>query len=123
MPASERDFFEPRFGQDFSQVRIHTDPKAGKAARSVGALAYTIGSDIVFGQGQYRPGTGGKELLAHELTHVVQQTCNDRVQRQSIVRLEESKKESKKKCNEKSACKKKDDEKKKKDKGKSKKKK
>lgn len=69
-----RAFFEPRFGQDFSQVRIHTDSQAAQAAHGVQARAYTTGQSIVFGQGQYAPDTDeGKRLLAHELTHVVQQ--------------------------------------------------
>ena len=69
-----RSFFEPRFGVDFSNVRIHSDARAAESARSVGALAYTVGDDVVFGSGQYAPhsATGGK-LLAHELTHVAQQ--------------------------------------------------
>ncbi|MDJ0662505.1 MAG: DUF4157 domain-containing protein [Crocosphaera sp.] len=70
-----RTFMEPRFGHDFSQVRVHTDGRAGVSARSVQALAYTVGSDIVFGAGQYTPDTArGKKLLAHELTHVIQQS-------------------------------------------------
>jgi hypothetical protein len=74
LPESERNFFEPRFGRDFSQVRVHAGGEAGKAARSVSALAYTMGNDIVFGEGQYRPGTdSGRSVLAHELAHVVQQ--------------------------------------------------
>lgn len=74
LPDTDQGFFEPRFGRDFSQVRVHTGPAAGEAARSVGALAYTMGSDVVFGEGQYRPGTeGGRKLLAHELAHVIQQ--------------------------------------------------
>ena len=68
-----RDFMEPRFGHDFSKVRIHTDERAAESARSVGALAYTVGRDVVFGAGRYQPGTAeGRRLLAHELTHVVQ---------------------------------------------------
>jgi hypothetical protein len=61
-------------GHDFSRVRIHTDGKAAESARAVNALAYTSGSEIVFGEGQYAPGTmEGNRLLAHELTHVLQQ--------------------------------------------------
>lgn len=61
--------------RDFSQVRVHTDPLAAESARAVNALAYTVGSDVVFGAGQYAPATStGRKLLAHELTHVVQQT-------------------------------------------------
>lgn len=74
LPDSERKFFESRLGQDFSQVRVHADAQASAAAQSVNALAYTKGRDVVFGAGQYRPGTNsGRSLLAHELTHVVQQ--------------------------------------------------
>jgi hypothetical protein len=69
-----RAFMEPRFGHDFSQVRIHDDARAAESARTVDALAYTVGQDIVFGQGQYRPETAnGQYLLAHELTHTLQQ--------------------------------------------------
>lgn len=72
--ASVRSFFEPRFGHDFSQVRVHTDEAAAASARAIGALAYTVGSDVVFRSGQYAPDTSqGRRLLAHELTHVVQQ--------------------------------------------------
>ncbi|MFT3823204.1 MAG: DUF4157 domain-containing protein [Chitinophagaceae bacterium] len=80
-----RSFYEPRFGQDFSNVRIHTDTVAAKSAQSINALAYTTGNNIVFNSGQYAPdSTGGKKLLAHELTHVVQQQGN--VQPKSIQR-------------------------------------
>ena len=72
-PAT-RAMMEPRFGHDFSQVRIHTGSKAGESARSIGALAYTFGSDVVFASGQYEPHTlPGQMLLAHELTHTIQQ--------------------------------------------------
>jgi len=75
LPAEVRSYFEPRFGLDFSRVRIHSDTSAADGARAVRAQAYTIGHDIVFGAGQYRPETlGGKRLLAHELAHVVQQS-------------------------------------------------
>lgn len=74
LPESARSFFEPRFGRDFSDVRIHTGPRADEAASSINAEAFTVGSDIAFASGNYEPGTtAGKELLAHELTHVVQQ--------------------------------------------------
>lgn len=73
-PAT-RTFMEPRFGRDFSGVRVHTDGKAAQSAQSVNALAYTVGQDVVFGNGQYTPETDqGRRLLAHELTHVMQQT-------------------------------------------------
>jgi outer membrane protein OmpA-like peptidoglycan-associated protein len=69
-----RTFMEPRFGHDFSRVRVHTDTRAGESARAVNALAYTLGQDVVFGAGQYAPETtAGKRLLAHELAHTVQQ--------------------------------------------------
>ncbi|MFL6196538.1 MAG: DUF4157 domain-containing protein, partial [Thermoanaerobaculia bacterium] len=75
LDAGTRGFMEPRFGQDFSQVRIHTDVRAAASAQAVGALAYTVGRNVVFGSGQYAPETPrGRELLAHELTHVVQQS-------------------------------------------------
>jgi len=74
LDTSARAMFEPRFGQDFSQVRVHTDAKAAESARQVDALAYTVGKNVVFGNGQYVPGTSsGTRLLAHELAHVVQQ--------------------------------------------------
>ncbi len=73
-PAT-RAFMEPHFGHDFSRVKVHTDAKAAESARAVNALAYTVGRDVVFGGGQYIPGTTlGRKLLAHELTHVVQQS-------------------------------------------------
>ena len=75
LPESDRAYFEPRFGRDFSQVRVHTDTRAAESARAVNARAFTTGRDVVFGAGQYAPGTtAGQRLLAHELTHVVQQT-------------------------------------------------
>jgi hypothetical protein len=74
LDTATRAFMEPRFGHDFGQVRVHADSGAAKSARAVNARAYTLGSDIVFGAGQYAPGTAeGDRLLAHELTHVVQQ--------------------------------------------------
>ena len=69
-----RGFMEPRFGRDFSNVRVHNDAKAADSARAVNALAYTVGKDVVFGQGQYQPANSARRsLLAHELTHVIQQ--------------------------------------------------
>ena len=74
LASSVRRTLEPSFGQDFSQVRVHDDSKAAQSASALNALAYTVGSHIVFGDGQYAPGTNeGNRLLAHELTHVVQQ--------------------------------------------------
>ena len=75
-PAT-RTFMEPRFGHDFGRVRVHTNARAAESAEAVGALAYTVGEDVVFGTGQYAPEIGeGRRLLAHELTHVVQQRAS-----------------------------------------------
>jgi hypothetical protein len=72
-PAA-RSFFEPRFGYDFSQVRVHSDAGAAASARGIHARAYTAGNNLFFGAGEYAPSTSqGRALLAHELTHVVQQ--------------------------------------------------
>jgi hypothetical protein len=74
LDVTTRIFFEARFGYDFSQVRVHSDPKAADSARRLNALAYAAGRDVVFGAGQYAPGTGeGRRLIGHELTHVIQQ--------------------------------------------------
>jgi hypothetical protein len=74
LESRTRSFFEARFGYDFSQVRIHSDAQAAQSSQAMGALAYTAGPNIAFGAGRYQPGTGeGRRLLAHELTHVVQQ--------------------------------------------------
>ncbi|MGD8405173.1 MAG: DUF4157 domain-containing protein [Anaerolineales bacterium] len=74
LDGKTRAFMEPRFGHDFSGVRVHTDVKAAKSTQAVNALAYTVGQDVVFGAGQYDPRKStGQRLLAHELTHVVQQ--------------------------------------------------
>jgi hypothetical protein len=71
------DFMETRFGHDFSQVRVHTDALAAESARKVNALAYTVGHDIVFRQECYAPeAPAGRELLAHELVHTIQQGAN-----------------------------------------------
>lgn len=74
LDAATRAFFEPRFGHDFSRVRVHTDARAVESAESVQALAYTVGTHIVFGSGQLSTRTAeSRFLLAHELAHVVQQ--------------------------------------------------
>ncbi len=74
LPPSARAFFEPRFGVDFSGVRVHTNDRAAETASAVNARAFTVGSDVAFGGGQYAPeSSSGKKLLAHELAHVVQQ--------------------------------------------------
>lgn len=74
LPETVRDFFEPRFGRDFSSVRVHTNTTAGESALALNARAFTLGHHIVFGDGEYQPQSdAGRRLLAHELTHVVQQ--------------------------------------------------
>lgn len=71
----ERAYFEPRLGRDFSNVRIHEHAKAGEAARAINAQAYTLGTNIAFARGEYSPQSlMGRRLLAHELTHVIQQS-------------------------------------------------
>jgi pyrrolidone-carboxylate peptidase len=73
--AETRTYMEPRFGHDFSHVRVHSDGRAAESAKSVNALAYTVGNHVAFGAGQYRPQSNdGRRLLAHELAHVVQQS-------------------------------------------------
>jgi hypothetical protein len=73
LPAPVRARLEPRFGHDFGHVRVHTDARAAAAARSVDALAFTVGRDVFFDRGQFDPETvDGTRLLAHELTHVIQ---------------------------------------------------
>lgn len=74
LDAATRAYLEPRFGHDFSHVRVHTDMRAAESALAMNALAYTVGRDVIFGTGQFAPETvSGRHLLAHELTHVVQQ--------------------------------------------------
>ena len=74
LASTARDFFEPRFNHDFSRVRVHTDSRAAHTAAAINARAFTFGRNIAFGAGEYSPGTAaGKQLLAHELAHVVQQ--------------------------------------------------
>lgn len=74
LTASTRTFFEPRFGQNLSHVRVHMDQEAQQSARDVNALAYTVGHHVVFGADRFAPETeSGRKLIAHELTHVVQQ--------------------------------------------------
>jgi hypothetical protein len=78
LDAATRADFEPRFGFDFSSVRVHSGAVAEHSARGLNANAYTVGHNIVFGAGQFAPGTlAGRRLLAHELTHVVQQSSVD----------------------------------------------
>lgn len=74
LDAQQHAFFSRGFGRDLSSVRLHSDTHAAASARSMSAQAYAVGQHIVFGAGQYRPDTAsGRELLAHELAHVVQQ--------------------------------------------------
>jgi hypothetical protein len=74
LDGAAREFFEQRFGHDFSRIRIHSDARAGQLAHALAAQAFTIGNHVVFGSGQYEPMThAGRSLLAHELTHVLQQ--------------------------------------------------
>lgn len=88
LDRSTRTFFESRFGHDFGSVRIHDDERAARSARAVDAEAYTVGSHVAFAAGRYTPRTrDGMRLLAHELTHVVQQSRGvSGVQRSSIAR-------------------------------------
>jgi len=74
LPSGEKQFFESRMGVDLSNVTVHTDDQASQTAQDLSARAYTVGSSIAFNKGEYKPGTtDGRRLLAHELTHVVQQ--------------------------------------------------
>lgn len=91
-PAS-RAFFEPRFGCDLSGVQVHTDGRAAESAQAVNAFAYTVGRDVVFGSGQYSPSSrAGRQLLAHELAHVVQQShgASEVIQRQQAAGIGET---------------------------------
>jgi len=90
LPASSRSFMESRFGADFGNVKIHADNKASTLSRSINAKAFTHGSDIYFAKNQFSPETQtGKHLLAHELTHVVQQNGGN-VSRSMIQKAEET---------------------------------
>ncbi len=89
LDASARTFMEPRFGRDLSHVRVHTGPQAEESARDVQARAYTVGQDMVFARGQYNPSSSeGRHLLAHELSHTVQQSGGSAGGRASAVRRE-----------------------------------
>jgi hypothetical protein len=79
LPAGLRSYFEPRFGQSFENVRIHTDGPANAASEDLNARAFTYGRDIAFASGEYQPDTvEGRRLMAHELAHTVQQGQNRR---------------------------------------------
>jgi len=74
LDAAARDFAEPRFRHGFGHIHVHSDAQAARAAASVGARAFTVGRHLVFGQGEYAPASAeGRRLLAHELTHALQQ--------------------------------------------------
>ena len=80
LDAATRAYFEPRFGHDFSSVRVHSGPAAAQSARDVNAHAYTVGHNVAFDLGRFAPATAeGKKLLAHELAHVTQQSGRPRV--------------------------------------------
>jgi hypothetical protein len=81
-----RNFMEPRFGRDFSHVRVHTDAKANDAARALNAFAFTLGRNVGFAAGRYAPETSaGQSLLAHELTHVMQQNHSSSTVKRKII--------------------------------------
>jgi hypothetical protein len=84
LPDATRAFFEPRYGRDLSNVRVHTDERAQGMAKELRAKAFTVGDDIFFNAGRYAPNSsGGRRLLAHELTHVIQQSGGKpRIQRE-----------------------------------------
>jgi hypothetical protein len=85
---STRQLMEPRFGTDFSDVRVHTDDRAGRSALAVQAKAYTSGTNVVFAPGAFRQHTrDGQTLIAHELSHVVQQSTN-RIQRKAGLEID-----------------------------------
>jgi hypothetical protein len=80
LDGATRDYFETRFGHDFSRVRVHSDVRAAESARAVSALAYTVNQHVVFGTARYQPGSAdGRRLLAHELAHTIQQGGAGRV--------------------------------------------
>jgi outer membrane protein OmpA-like peptidoglycan-associated protein len=88
LDTSTRNFMESRFRYDFSQVKIHTNSIAAESAREVNAHAYTVGNSVVFARGQYTPDTtAGRKLLAHELTHTIQQAPAGRSALQSKLNI------------------------------------
>jgi Domain of unknown function (DUF4157) len=77
-----RSFFEPRFGADFSKVRVHADAQAAESANGVDGRAFTVGNDMVFNQGEFAPGIAeGSRLIAYELAHVVPQRSHRQASR------------------------------------------
>lgn len=88
LPASEREFLEQRFGRDLSAVRVHHDAASDRAAQSIQARAFAIGTDIGFAKGEYRPGTpAGRHLIAHETAHTIQHQSAAGAAPQTIYRL------------------------------------
>jgi len=86
LDSATRSFFEPRFGHDFSHVRVHTDSSSADTAKSINARAFTLGNHVVMGTGEYQPNIqSGQRLLGHELTHMIQQNslANNLIQRQN----------------------------------------
>jgi hypothetical protein len=94
LPGSVRGFMEPRFGADFSGVRVHTGEHAAQLSANLNAHAFTVGNHIFFGKGQYQPDvSSGKELIAHELTHTIQQGASvQRSANTAVVQRDEEKK-------------------------------
>jgi uncharacterized protein DUF4157 len=88
LDGDTRSFFEPRFGHDLSRVRVHTDARAADSAQSVRARAFTVGTNIVFNRGEFSPATAdGRQLLAHEFAHVLQQGAGARgIQREPLAK-------------------------------------
>jgi hypothetical protein len=85
LPAETRAYFEPRFGRDLSDVRIHTHAQASGAARAIGARAYTLGANVAFAAGEYAPtAPEGRRLIAHELAHVAQQGAGGGIIRRDV---------------------------------------
>lgn len=91
LPKNTKSFMENRFGSDFEAVRIHTDSNAVEMNRQLNAQAFTVGSDVYFNTGKYSPdSSSGKHLLAHELTHVIQQGSSTALKRKPIPHKKES---------------------------------
>lgn len=91
LPPDSRSFFESRFGHDLRDVRVHADVQAAQLAHNLNARAFTLGQNVVFGVSQYAPDTNrGRWLLAHELTHVVQQNRNTLNAPRSLIQLEQA---------------------------------
>jgi hypothetical protein len=88
LDAATRALMEPRFGHDFSHIRVHADGRAAESARAINARAYTVGRDIVFGAGEYGPlESEGRGLLAHEIAHTIQQARVSTSAPQSVLEI------------------------------------